>query len=133
MENPRDPTEGVPGGGDTSDKDTGWQEAFKNRYRTPTGGKGNGKGGKGAYPRAKMEDVSIMSQGSKIKSSKHKIYEEHDLFDRPMVVSNAQGIPLAHNAIADDAQQRQYNGKSKLRLREDWKNCMTSLSKSMDH
>ena len=107
MENSRDPNEGVPGGGVTSDKDTGWQEAFNKRYQKPTGVKGNGKGGKGANTRAQMEDVRIMSQGLKIKSTKHNIYEAHDLFDRPVVVSNAQGIPVANNAIPDEAQQRQ--------------------------
>ena len=79
-------------------------------------------GGKGAYPRAKVEDVSIMSQGPKITPSKHKIYEEHDLFYRPLVVSNEQGIPTAHNAIADLAQQHQV----RLATQRGLKNCMLS-------
>ena len=54
MENSRDPNGGVPGGADTSDKDTGWQDAFKKRYWKPTGGKGNVRGGKGANTRAQM-------------------------------------------------------------------------------
>ena len=68
MENSRDTNGSVPGSGASSDKDTGWQDAFKKRFWKPTGEKGNGKGGKGANTRAKMEVVSIMSQGSKIKS-----------------------------------------------------------------
>ena len=118
MENSGDPNGGVPGGGVTSDNDTGWQEAFKKRQWTSTGETSKGKGGKGANTKAQMEDVRIISQGPKIKSSKHKIYEAHDLFDRPMVVSNAQGIPLANNAIADDAQLRQVKMATQRGLEE---------------
>ena len=57
--------------------------------------------------RAKETDVSILSQGPKITSTKYQIYADRDLFHRPLVVSNAQGIPLAHNAIAYLAQQHQ--------------------------
>ena len=49
--------------------------------------------------------MSILPQGDKIASSKHKIYAEHDLFTRPLVVSNEKGIPIAHNSIADYADQ----------------------------
>ena len=51
--------------------------------------------------------MSILSQGPKITPTKYQIYAENDLFHKPLVVSNAQGIPLAHNAIADDAQKQQ--------------------------
>ena len=106
MEKPRDPEKKGAEGGGTSENDKGWQDAFKRHQRLPIGTKGSGKGGKGADPRAREADVSILSQGPKITSTKLKIYEEHDLFHRPLVVSNAQGIPIAYNSIADHAHQQ---------------------------
>ena len=105
MENSGGPNFGIPEGGGPSEKDTGWQESFKRHERPQSGTKGSGKGGKGADLRARVAVVSILSQGDKITSSKHKIYAEHDLFTRPLVVSNDKGIPIAHNSIADHADQ----------------------------
>ena len=105
MENLGDPNFRPPEGGGTSGKDTGWQEAFKRYERPHSGTKGGGKGGKGADLRTRVADVSILSQGAKFTSTNHKIYAEHDLFSRPLVVSNKQGIPVAHNAIEDFADQ----------------------------
>ena len=105
MENQGGPIFGIPEAVGASEKDTGWQDAFKRHERPQSGTKGSGKGGKGADLRARVADVSILSQGDKIASSKHKIYAEHDLFTRPLVVSNDKGIPIAHNSIADHADQ----------------------------
>jgi hypothetical protein len=82
------------------------------------GTKGSGKGGKGVDLRARVADVSILPQGAKITSTKHKIYEEHDLFYRPMVVANAQGKPIAHNSIADLAVQHQVRLETQRGLEE---------------
>jgi hypothetical protein len=107
MENSGGPNLGTPVGGGPSEKDTGWQESFKRHERPQSGTKGSGKGGKGADSRTRVADVSILAQGDKITSTKHKLYAEHDLFYRPMVVSNAQGKPIAQNSIADLAVQHQ--------------------------
>ena len=119
MENLGDPNFRSPEGGGTSEKDTGWQDALKRHERPQSGTKGSGKGGKGADPRARVADVSILSQGDKIASSKHKIYAEHDLFTRPLVVSNDKGIPIAHNSIADHADQHTVRLATQKVLRKD--------------
>ena len=51
-------------------------------------------------------------------STQLKIYEEYDLFHRPLVVVNAQGIPTAHDSITDPAHQQQVRIATQGGLRE---------------
>ena len=44
-----------------------------------------------------------MSQGPKIKSTRHPLYAQHDLYNVPVVYVNSKGIPAPLNSIADPA------------------------------